>query len=148
MLKGISPLISPELLKALCEMGHGDMVCFTDANYPATAKARECGAKVIRLDGQPIIPLVEAVLELFPLDRSSEKTAFLMQKQECDKDIPTPIWFEFERALENADERGGTLMEFVDRFEFYELSKRCCCFVQTGEGALYANIILKKGVVK
>ncbi len=148
MLKGISPLISPELLKVLCEMGHGDMICFADSNYPVEAKAREYGCKVVRLDGQPIIPLVEAVLELFPLDMSSDKTAFLMEKQECDKNVPTPIWNEFASALDKADPRGASLMEFVDRFGFYELSGKCYCIVQTGETAIYANIILKKGVVK
>ncbi len=148
MLKGISPLISPELLKVLCEMGHGDTICLADGNYPVEAKAMQCGCKVVRLDGQNIVPLLKAVLELFPLDMSSEKTACLMQKQECDKDVPTPIWEEFAQCLDDADPRGRNMMEFVDRFEFYERSKDCYCIVQTGEGAIYANIILKKGVVK
>ena len=148
MLKGISPLISPELLKILAEMGHGDTICFADGNYPAEANARAGGCKIVRLDGQPIVPLLSAVLEVFPLDENTEKPATLMAKQPCDKELETPIWDEFAACLEAADRRGASAMGFADRFDFYDLSKKCYCIVQTGEGALYANIMLKKGVVK
>lgn len=137
MLKGISPLISPELLKVLCEMGHGDEILLADANYPSES----CGPKVIRADGLGIPPLLEAILKLFPLDTYVEENVILMSS---DKGKP-PIWESYEEILRASGEdvRIGTL----PRFDFYDRARKAYAIVATGERALYANIILKKGVI-
>ncbi|MGC8972528.1 MAG: L-fucose mutarotase [bacterium] len=137
MLKGISPLISPELLKVLCEMGHGDEILLADANYPAES----CGPKVIRADGLDIPSLLSAILKLFPLDTYAEENVILMSP---DKERP-PIWEKYEEILKTSGEevRIGTL----SRFDFYDRAKKSYAIVATGERALYANIILKKGVI-
>lgn len=137
MLKGISPLISPELLKVLCEMGHGDEILLADANYPAES----CGPKVIRADGLDIPSLLSAILKLFPLDTYVGENVILMSPE---KGKP-PIWEKYEEILKASGEeiRIGTL----SRFDFYDRAKKSYAIVATGERALYANIILKKGVI-
>jgi len=137
MLKGISPLISPELLKVLCEMGHGDEILLADANYPAES----CGPKVIRADGLDIPSLLSAILKLFPLDTYAKENVILMSP---DKGKPS-IWEKYEEILKASGEeaRIGTL----SRFDFYDRAKKSYAVVATGERALYANLILKKGVI-
>ena len=137
MLKGIPNVISPELLKSLDEMGHGDEIVLSDGNFPGTSNARN----LVRADGHGVLELLEAVLQLFPLD-TYEKPVYIMDKG--DNPTPTPIWNDFEKMLVgHTDER----MEKLERFAFYERSRHAYAIVQTSEKALYANIILKKGVL-
>ena len=138
MLKGIPSIISPELLKILMEMGHGDEICIGDGNFPGQSVNPRC----VRCDGHGAVELVEAILKLFPVD-TYQKPAYVMQVTPGDT-VETPIWGEFERLL--APYTDEKLVE-IERFEFYERAKKAYAVVMTGETALYANLILKKGVV-
>ena len=94
MLKGINPIISPELLKILCEMGHGDEIVIADANFPAVT----CAKRLVRADGHSGTDMLEAILTLFPLDKVAEKNALLMAVSE--KNVPNPpIWKEYEDIM-------------------------------------------------
>lgn len=142
MLIGISKLISPELLKILMEMGHGDEIVLADANFPAASMA----SKLVRCDGQPIPELLEGILKLFPLDQYVEQPTALMDKVAGDT-VPTPIWKQYQTIIE-ASTAIVEPFEYVERFAFYERAKNAYAIVATGESAQYANIILKKGVIK
>ena len=143
MLKGISKKISPELLKILCEMGHGDEIVIADANFPSET----FGKRVIRADGIQGTEMLDAVLSLFPLDTYSDPNMILMQLMDCDvgKINPT-IWEEYKDIANEHDK--NVKVGNIDRFEFYERAKDAYAVIATGEQAVYANIILKKGVIK
>ena len=142
MLKGISPAISPELLKILMEMGHGDEFVIGDGNFPAASSAQ----RLVRADGLGVPVLLEGILQLFPLDQYVERPAALMQVVLGDNYQPT-IWHEYQEIV-TRHEPGFKEFEMVERFAFYERAKRAYAILATSEAALYANIILKKGVVK
>ena len=140
MLKGIPSILSPELLKVLMEMGHGDEIVISDGNFPAASMAQ----RLIRCDGHGVPEILDAILGLFPLDTYVDHPVALMEVVAGD---PKPaIWDEFQSIVKK---HGGKLEDFenIERFAFYERSKRAYAIVATGETALYANIILKKGVV-
>ncbi len=138
MLKGIPSIISPELLKVLMEMGHGDEIVIGDGNFPGASISSRC----VRCDGHNVPELLEAVLKLFPLD-IYQKPVYLMDKVPGDT-AETPIWEEYAKIIApHTDEKP----EMIERFAFYEREKKAYAVVMTGESALYANIILKKGVV-
>ncbi|MBC8080258.1 MAG: fucose isomerase [Gorillibacterium sp.] len=141
MLIGIPKLISPELLKILMEMGHSDEIVLADGNFPAASHAQ----RLVRCDGHGIPELLDAILTLFPLDAYVEKPGALMQVVPGDT-VETPIWDEY-RSI--SQQRTGILEPFaeMERSAFYERAKQAYAIVATGESALYANIILKKGVV-
>ena len=141
MLKGISPLISPELLKVLCEMGHGDEIVLADANFPAESM----GQRVVRADGIGAAELLRAILPLFPLDQYDESNFVLMSVVPGDPTVPV-IWDEY-RATLTAYEPDAKI-QTIDRFAYYERAKKAYCIVATGESAQYANILLKKGVIR
>lgn len=144
MLKGIPPILSPELLKVLCEMGHSDRIVIADGNFPAESMGKE--AVVIRMDGHGACEVLEAILKVFPLDTYVEKPVKLMAVMQGD-DVETPIWDEYTRIVAEADCRGAKAMDNIDRFDFYEEARKAYAIIATGEGALYANVILQKGVV-
>ncbi|MBQ3124336.1 MAG: L-fucose mutarotase [Clostridia bacterium] len=138
MLKGIPSIISPELLKIMMEMGHGDEIVIGDGNFPG----KSINANCVRCDGHNVPELLEAMLKLFPLDTYA-KPVYIMEKVPGD-DVETPIWNEYRKIVKPyTDEE----LEQVERFAFYERAKKAYAVVMTGESALYANIILKKGVV-
>lgn len=141
MLKKIPQVLSPDLLKILMEMGHGDELVLADGNFPSASIAQN----LVRADGLMIPELLEAILTLYPLDSYSEKQVSLMQVADGDEYIPE-IWEEYSQLLENSGENFS--IEKIERFAFYERSKKAYAVVATGEKSLYANIILKKGVVK
>ena len=140
MLKNISPVLSPELLKILMEMGHGDEIVIGDGNFPAASTAQ----RLVRLDGHGVPEILSAVLDLMPLDTYVECPVALMDNG-SDGDRP-PIWNEYENIVKSKE--GNKKFELVERFTFYERAKNAYCVVASGETAIYANIILKKGVVK
>ncbi|MFF2091081.1 RbsD/FucU family protein [Paenibacillus sp. NPDC058174] len=142
MLIGISKLISPELLKILMEMGHSDEIVIADGNFPGASHAQ----RLVRADGHNIPELLDAILQLFPLDQYVEKPAALMGVVPGDT-AETPIWAEYGAIIEA---RTGLKEPFeeVERFAFYERAKKAYAVIATGESALYANLILKKGVIK
>ena len=144
MLKGISPIISPELLKVLCEMGHSDTIVIADGNFPAESMGKN--AIVIRADGHGAAELLDAILTVFPLDSYVDAPVSLMQVMPGDT-VETPIWDEYKKIVAKHDERGEKAFGEIERFAFYEEAKKCYAIIATGEGALYANLILQKGVI-
>ena len=144
MLKGIPKILSPELLKVLAEMGHSDRIVIADGNFPAQSMGR--GAIVIRMDGHGIPEILDAILQLFPLDTYVEKPVSLMEVMPGDK-VETPIWDEYKRIITQYDDRGAETVGGIERFRFYEEARNAYCIIATGESALYANIMLQKGVV-
>lgn len=145
MLKGISPLLTPELLKVLCEMGHGDYLVLADANFPAHSVGKN--AKVIRADGHGIPDMLRAILPLFPLDTYVEQPVGLMQVVPGDP-VETPIWDVYRTIVAEYDGRGTAIIGETERFAFYEKARGAYAIIATGERAIYGNIILQKGVVE
>lgn len=148
MLKGISSVLSPDLIKVLCEMGHSDVIVLGDGNFPGSRFAKEGGSIFLRADGHGVSILLDAVLQLIPLDTYVETPVMLMQKMACDKDLNCSIWDEYKATVSRYDPRGEKAIGFYDRFEFYEQAKKAYCIVQTGESAIYANVLIQKGVIK
>ena len=145
MLKGIPAILSPELLKALCEMGHGDELIIADGNFPCESIGKD--AIVIRADGHGTVELLDAVMQLIPLDAYVEKPVALMEIVPGDT-CPTPtIWKSYDEILEKYEPENCEI-EKMERFAFYERAKNAYLIIATGETAIYANILLKKGVVK
>ncbi len=146
MLKGIPKILSPELIKVLAEMGHSDRIVIADGNFPAESMGKN--AIVIRADGHGIPELLDAILTVFPLDAYVEKPAVLMQLMDRDVGrVETPIWDEYKSIIAKHDERGAEALGNIDRFDFYEEAKKCYAIIATGESAIYANIMLQKGVI-
>ena len=145
MLKGIPSIISPELLKVLCEMGHSDRIVIADGNFPVHSVGKN--SIIIRADGHGVPEILEAVLALMPLDSYVDKPALLMQVMPGDN-AETPIWDTYKKILSEADARGEDAVGSIERFAFYEESKKAYAIIATSEIALYANIMLQKGVVK
>ncbi len=143
MLKGIPDIISPELLKVIAEMGHGDTLVIGDCNFPASSMAKAKNHINIRCDGLKATAILDALLQLFPLDDFVEQPVALMQK--ADKNLPTPIWDEFSDIVSKYDKRGNNAIRFIDRFDFYEESRNAYAVVSTSEKALYGCIIIQKG---
>ncbi len=140
MLKNIPPELSPELLKILCEMGHGDEIVLGDGNFPAASNAK----RLVRADGLGVPQMLKAILQLLPLDTYVESPVMLMATGEGEE---TPaIWAEYEAIVTAAN--GKTNVSQLERFAFYERARQAYAVVATGETAIYANVILKKGVVK
>ncbi len=144
MLKGIPKILSPELLKVLCEMGHSDRLVIGDGNFPAETMGKD--AIVIRMDGHSACDVLEAILQVFPLDTYVEKPVNLMQVMPGDN-VETPIWAEYEKIVAANDKRGADAIGQIERFAFYEEAKKAYAIIATGESALYANVMLQKGVV-
>ncbi len=142
MLRNIPSIISPELLKTLAEMGHGDEIVIADGNFPAATVAQ----RLLRADGHGVCDMLEAILPLLPLDEYVDRPVALMQVVPGDTTKPA-IWKKYRDIIRVY---GDKFIDFdmVERFEFYERAKRAYAVVATGEKALYANIILKKGVVR
>jgi L-fucose mutarotase len=142
MLKGIQPILSPELLKILMEMGHGDEIVIGDGNFPSASMAKH----LVRCDGHGVPELLDAILSLFPLDSFVEAPVALMEVVPG-SDAPTPpIWAAYKEIIEKHEPIHNGIA-YVERFAFYERAKAAYAIVATGESALYANVILKKGVV-
>lgn len=144
MLKGIPQILSPKLLKILCEMGHSDRLVISDGNFPAEAMGKN--AIVIRCDGHAVPELLDAILKVFPLDTYVEKPVNLMEVMPGDT-VETPIWNTYEKIVSQYDERGKDAIGNIERFKFYDEAKTAYAIIATGEKALYANIMLQKGVV-
>lgn len=144
MLKGIPKILSPELLKVLCEMGHSDRIVIADGNFPVESVGKN--AKVIRMDGHGIPELLDAILQVFPLDTYVEKPFSLMQVVPGDP-VETPIWKVYEEIEAKYEPRKAEAIGEIERFAFYEEARKAYAIIATGETALYANIMLQKGVV-
>ena len=141
MLKHIPSVISPELMYVLLEMGHGDEIVLADGNFPAAANAQ----RLVRCDGHDVPELLEAMLKFFPLDIYVDNPVALMAVVPGDNTKPT-IWEEYRKIIKASGEKFSDF-DFVERFAFYERAQEAYAVVATSEKALYANIILKKGIV-
>ena len=135
MLKGIPKILSPELLKILCEMGHSDRIVIGDGNFPVESMGKN--ALTVRCDGHGVPELLDAILQVFPLDTYVEPG----------DNVETPIWDTYKEIVKKYAERGEKAIGTIERFQFYEEAKTAYVIVSSGETALYANIMLQKGVV-
>jgi L-fucose mutarotase len=144
MLKGIPQILSPELLKVLCEMGHSDRLVISDGNFPAESMGKN--AIVIRCDGHGVPEILEAILKVMPLDTYVEHPVNLMEVMPGDK-VETPIWETYKEIVSKYDERGEKAVGNIERFKFYDEAKTVYAIIATSEKALYANVMLQKGVV-
>lgn len=140
MLKGISPLISPELLQTLYRMGHGDEIVLADAHFPGETYNN----RVIRADGLRIPDLLQAILPLFELDSYVEHPLVMMAAVEGDL-LDPDVEESYLRSIHIANPDVAPI-DRIDRFDFYERTRNAFAVVMTGETAKYGNIILKKGV--
>lgn len=140
MLKKIPTSLSPELVKTLMEMGHGDEIVLADGNFPGASHTNN----LIRCDGLMVPELLQDILKLFPLDVYVDSPVILMEVTPGD---PQPeIWDTYKKVLDKSDEK-NTRIEYENRFSFYDRSKKAYAIVTTSEKSLYANVILKKGVI-
>ncbi len=141
MLKNINPLLTPDLLKYLAEMGHGDELVIADGNFPAASMARN----LVRLDGNGAKEVLEAVLSVFPLDQYDSSNFVLMEVVKGDNVDPV-IWKDFDIILSKYEPEMSA--SYMERFDYYERAKKAYLVIATSEQAQYANIILKKGCIK
>lgn len=140
MLRGIPKILPPDLVRDMMMMGHSDFIILADANFPGAAHAK----RFIRMDGIMIPQLLEAVLQLFPLDSFVDDPVRLMRNLPTE---PVPaIWETYRRLLARYD-RDGAFKDFalIDRLPFYQEAERAYVIVQTGDESRYGNIILQKG---
>ena len=127
-------------------MGHSDRIVIADGNFPSESMGKN--AIVIRADGHGIPELLDAILTVFPLDTYTDKPAVLMQLMDRDVGkVETPIWDEYKKIIAKHDARGAEAVGEIERFAFYEEAKKCYAIISTGEGAIYANVILQKGII-
>ena len=147
MLKNIPRILSPELLSVLARMGHGDEIILADGNFPSNSIAK-AGPELVRADGHGCVNILKAVLELLPIDKYDSTPVNVMEPTHDDKikGVKTPIWDEFEAAINLSEGRNVTIGQ-IERFAFYERAKTVFAVVATSEEALYGNIILRKGVL-
>ena len=148
MLKNIPSILSPELLKVQAEMGQSDRICIGDGNFPGARMAKAKNAIFIRADGHGVPEILEAILQVMPLDAYVETPAMIMETGEQDKGLHIPIWDVYKDIIAKYDDRGAAAVGQYERFKFYDEAQDCYCIIQTGESASYANIILQKGVIK
>lgn len=141
MLKGIPSILTPDLLKTLMEMGHGDELVIADGNFPAFAYPE----KVIRCDGHGIPELLEAILKFMPLDPYSENPTVFMAVLPDDPYKPE-IWPVY-KEIGAKHEKNGLREITINKFDFYDRAKKAYAVVTTSELELYANMIIRKGVV-
>ncbi|MCY4223035.1 MAG: fucose isomerase [Thiotrichales bacterium] len=142
MLIGIDPLLSPDLLRSLRAMGHGDEIAIVDANFPAAA----CAARLVRLDGADAPRVLGAVLGVMPLDTFVPDPAKTMQVVDDSPAVP-PVVARFQSIIYEVADHPAPIVS-VERFAFYERAGKAFVIVQTGERQFYGNIILTKGVVR
>jgi L-fucose mutarotase len=141
MLKGLDPLLSPDLLHALAAMGHGDELVVVDANFPAAS----VGRRLIRLPGIDAPRALRAILSVLPLDTFTETPAAVMAVVGDPKAVPPPVR-EFQDVVDAAAGK-PVRIEAIERFAFYDRAKAAFAVVATGEPRFYGNIIVVKGVI-
>ena len=140
MLKGISPLLSPELLAELCRMGHGDEIVLSDAHFPA----HTLNKRVLRADGLTVTQLLDGILPLFELDAYVESPVIMMQPVPGDTFDPN-VEVRYREVIDRHAPKTPKIAR-IERFAFYERAKQAYCVLLTGETAIYGNIKKKKGV--
>jgi L-fucose mutarotase len=141
MLKGISNILPPDLLKIMMEMGHGDEIVIADGNFPAASHAQ----RLVRCDGHGTPQLLDAILQLFPLDTFVKHPVALMAVVPGDSYSPE-IWPAYKKIIQKHDPHFADF-ETMERYKFYERARQAYAIIATGEMARYANLILKKGIL-
>lgn len=143
MLRNIPEIIPPELMLALMEMGHGDDIVLGDINFPSYTM----GNRIVYCKGHSTKEIMEAILQFMPLDIFVEDAVTVMKPGDMFKGTP-PIWQDYERIVK-ANDFSGAFKEFyqMERFDFYDRAKQSFVTVQTSEPALYAPLILRKGII-
>lgn len=139
MLNGIPKNVSPELIKVLMEMGHGDEIILSDGNYPATSS----GNTIVRCIGLGVPELLDSILTLMPLDDYVESPVAMMESPTPEE---PPIWATYREII--AKHAGDVKISHIEHDAFIERARKCYAIVATSEEATYANILLRKGVVK
>lgn len=147
MLKNIPPILSPELLKVLAEMGHGDRICIGDGNFPGASMAKPNNCVFLRADGHGVPELLDAILQVIPLDEYVEHPVMIMQVAEKDRGMEIPIWDEYKKIVAKYDARGEAAFGSYERFEFYDEARKTYCILQSGETAIYANVICRRALL-
>ncbi|MDO4650303.1 MAG: RbsD/FucU domain-containing protein [Eubacteriales bacterium] len=145
MLQGIPEILSPQLLKVLCEMGHSDTFVIADGNFPVESMGKD--AVIVRADGHGVPELLDAILKLVPLDTYIDEPVQLMEVMPGDTVGRPVIWDKYAEIVAAHDARGTKAIGHTERFEFYEKAKKAYCIIATGEKAVYANVLIQKGVV-
>ncbi|RJQ41113.1 MAG: L-fucose mutarotase [Anaerolineaceae bacterium] len=140
MLVGISPLLSPDLLSTLYRMGHGDEIVLADAHFPGES----INSHVVRADGLKIVPLLDAILPLFALDKSCENPLIMMAPSPGDS-IDLQVEKSYLQTIKKIWADTPEIFK-IERYPFYDRAKKAFAVVMTGDTATYANIILRKGV--
>lgn len=140
VLKGLDPLLGPELLATLRSMGHGDEIAIVDGNYPALTDAR----RLVRADGHHLIPVLRAILSVLPIDEAVPQAIFRAVNARS-PDRPDPVHVEIEDACREL--AAGHAVNAVEPAAFYARVKSAHAIVATSEPRLYANVILRKGVI-
>ena len=143
MLIDIPDVISPDLLKILHEMGHGDEIVIGDANFPAAS----CAKRLIRYDGHNLLTMLEAILKIFPLDIYVDYPVTMMKPVEGDTNIPG-IYDNVKAVICKYDKKGEKVINYIDRFKFYERAKNAYAIIATIERKLYGCVILTKGIIR
>ena len=141
MLKNIDPMLSPDLLRGLRAMGHGDEIAIVDANYPAES----AGPMLIRMDGQTTTRVLEAVLSVMPLDEFVEEAAWRMEVV-GNPERMEPVMGEFAAVIGRHEPKAK--LGRLERFAFYDRVRGAFAVVATGDNRLYANVIVKKGIIR
>ena len=141
MLRGIDPILSPDLLHTLAAMGHGDEIVIADANFPGTSM----GQRLVRSDGVSASDMLRAVLSLMPLDTFVDDPAVTMQVVGDPDAVPEAVR-DFQNIVNEVADTPVPLTG-IERHAFYDRAKAAFAVIQTGETRLYGNIILKKGVI-
>ena len=142
MLRNIPANLSPDLVKILLEMGHGDEILLADANFPG----HHLHPTTVRADGLGIPDLLTSILTLMPLDRYSSYQVALMET--VGDDPRPPVWDVYEQSWNEAEKDAGPVsVRTIERMAFYDYTPSVYAVVITGETALYGNLILKKGVL-
>lgn len=141
MLKGVSPVVSPELLKLLCEMGHGDELVLADSNFPGASTSK----RLLRSDGLSIMSLLEGIAPLFPFETYNDP--LVMIKVDAGKKYDPAIEADFMQVIRRYDPSVPSPIR-IDRFAFYERARNAYGVLMTGETRLYGCLIIKKGVIE
>lgn len=146
MLNGISKILTGDILKVMCDMGHGDYIVIADANFPAQTYANK---RLLRLSGIQGTDVLKAMAPLYPVDTYTQNPVIGMDLTDSDKEkgMPTPvIWSEYNEILKNeCGYKDG--IYFIDRYDFYDLASKAYAIIQTGEERQYGNLIIYKGVI-
>ena len=150
MLKGVDPLLTPDLLKVLAEMGHGDEIIVADANFTAATLAREPGGghkPLIRMPCTTVLRMTEAILSLLPLGTPAEKPVGFMKVCNSPEGYASGLQRDVQSLLRSKGWLAPEDTEFIERFAFYERTRGAAAIVLTGDPQPYGNVLIKKGVI-